>query len=467
MELDAATCRVASAKRDPRFDGRFFVGVHSTGIFCRPICPAKTPKPENVRYYGSAAAAHEAGLRPCRRCRPETAPGTPAWNGTSATVNRALRLIGDGALDEAPLERLADRLGVGERQLRRLFQQHLGASPIAVAQVRRLHFAKRLVDETDWPISRIAFAAGYRSIRRWNSAFREAFGCSPVELREKRSAKGSGPLVLRLAGRPPYAAAPLLEFLEARAIPGVEEVKDGAFRRVFRIDGATGFVEVRPDPATAAVEARIELESPAALPRVVARLRRLFDLDCDPAAVVETLGRDPLLRSSLRRDPGLRVPGAFEPFEAAVRAVVGQQVTVAAATTLMGRLAERFGEPSGRDDLPRIFPSAERLAEADVASIGLPGARAAALRGLAAEVASGRLRLDLPTPDLEERLLALRGIGPWTASYILLRALGDPDAFPHGDLVLRKAAPGIDLLAHAERWRPFRAYATHHLWRLA
>lgn len=481
-------CYRGLASRDPRFDGRFFFGVTSTGIYCRPICPAPTPRRAHVRVFGCAAAAAAAGFRPCLRCRPETSPGTPAWSGTRATVTRALRLIDEGALDGAGVGRLAARLGVGERHLRRLFDQHLGVSPVAVAGTRRVHFAKRLLDETGWPMTRIAEAAGFSSLRRFNAAFREIYGCAPGELRRRRRGAGAAPagmaLALRAPYRQPFAFDDLLAYLAPRAIPGVEEIDGGIYRRSVALPGGgadrAGVIEVADDPAAKALRVRLPAADARPIAGWLARTRRLFDLTADPEAIASVLDEDGLLGPRLRRRPGLRVPGAWDGFELSVRIVLGQQVSVAGATTLAGRLVERFGEPlpEPAGALTHVFPGPDRLAEADLEGIGLPGSRAAALRRLARAVAAGELDLDgsAPPDAVRRQLLALPGVGPWTAEMIALRVLRDPDAFPAGDLGLRRAAAGgaaaaasaapaaRALLERAERWRPWRAYAAMALW---
>jgi AraC family transcriptional regulator of adaptative response / DNA-3-methyladenine glycosylase II len=390
-------------------------------------------------------------------------------------VTRALRLVADGALDEGSVAELAARVGSGERQLRRLFAEHVGASPLAVAQTRRVHFAKQLLDETSLPVTTIAYAAGFASVRRFNAAMRAAWGTAPRVLRRAPSATRGAEVVLRLGYRPPFDAAALLDYLAARAIPGVEEVADGAWRRSVVLDGASGVIEVRPDP----VAHQLLLHVPAALTRHVsalaARVRRLFDLDADPAPIAAQLGRDPELARLLRRRPGVRVAGAWNGFELAVRAILGQQVTVAGATTLAGRLALAFGVPLAAPvgSVRLLSPGAAALAGADLASIGLPRARAEALRALASAVAAGRLDLDggLDPEEAVRRLVALPGIGPWTAQYVALRALAAPDAFPASDLGLRRALgaagrplPARALERRAELWRPWRGYAAVLLW---
>jgi AraC family transcriptional regulator of adaptative response / DNA-3-methyladenine glycosylase II len=481
MQLDHAICDRARLARDARFDGRFFIGVTSTGIYCRPICPAPSPKRRNIRYFPSAAAAAEAGFRPCLRCRPETAPGTPAWNGTSATVSRALRLIGEGALDERSVGDVAESLGVSARHLDRLFVQHLGAPPIAVAQTRRLHFAKQLISDSDLPMTQVALASGFQSIRRFNDTFRKLYGRTPSELRRAQAqapAAGAaeGQYVFRLAYRPPYDWESLTDFLAARATPGVEEVVDGAYRRTVAVRGKQGIVEVRHIPRHHALEVRIRFPEPSALLQIVAGVRGIFDLGADPAIIAGHLQRDPLLRRMVKRHPGLRVPGAWNGFELAVRAILGQQVTVRGATTLAGRLAARFGTPLttvDRGGLTHVFPEAEVLAQARLE--GLPQTRAEAIRGLARAVVAGKVPLSgaATAEALRTRLTSLKGIGEWTAHYVAMRALNEPDSFPAGDLVLQRALgkgkklTSLALLRRAEAWRPWRAYAAMQLWRAA
>ncbi len=487
MRIDAKACYRALETRDARFDGRFFTAVKSTGVFCRPICPAPTPKLVNCTFYASAAAALEAGYRPCLRCLPETSPGAPAWNGTSAIVTRALKLIEEGGLDDDAVENFASRLGVGGRHLRRLFDQHLGASPQAVAQAQRLLLAKKLVAETTMPLGDIAFASGFSSVRRFNEAFRTAYGRPPRELRgRKRGEIGreiGGEIVLRLGYRPPYDWDSLIAFLAPRAIPGVEQVTPESYRRAFRIDGVAGVAEVRCLAAHRALEARLRLEHPRILQSAVARLRRVFDLTADPGKIAAHLEQDPRLRPLVKARPGLRVPGAWSPFEMAVRAVLGQQVTAKGATTLAGRVAERCGVAveagtlsralsgalSGALSALRAFPEPAELMSVD--GIGLTKARARALEALVAAARAGEIPLDSGADPaaFAAALEQLPGLGPWTAQYAAMRGLGDPDAFPAGDLVLRNAFGGSkkDLIAAAEKWRPWRAYAAMHLWTAA
>ena len=469
----------ARLSRDARFDGRFFIGVRTTGIYCRPICPAVPPKSENVSFYPSAAAAAEAGYRPCLRCRPECAPGTPAWRGTSTTVRRGLRLIADGALDESSVERLAERLGVTSRHLRRLFARHVGASPLAVAHTQRLHFAKRLIDETDLPMATVAEAAGYGSTRRFNDTFRKTYGRTPRELRRRRELplEPGAVLSVRLAFRKPFDWQAMLDFLGARAAPGVEQVLGDAYLRTVELDGTAAVIECRSD-GDDALSLSLHGVATGAIFGVVQRVREFFDLDAPVADIADVLRGDWALRPLLRRYPGVRVPGAWDGYELLVRAILGQQVSVRAATTLAGRIAERYGQPvevpaslahfGEALRLSRLFPRPSKLARARFNRIGLTGARAASIRRAAAAVAAGQLRLDAaPQPDeLRAQLLDLPGIGGWTAQYVAMRALKDPDAFPATDLGLVKAVGGsaADLKSRAEAWRPWRAYAAMLLW---
>jgi AraC family transcriptional regulator, regulatory protein of adaptative response / DNA-3-methyladenine glycosylase II len=457
--LDAELCYRALLSRDARFDGRFFTGVLSTGIYCRPICPARTPRIGNVRFFECAAAAEAAGLRPCRRCRPDAAPGTPAWLGTPAVVSRALREIENGALDRHGVDHLAGRAGMGARQLRRLFQKHLGVSPHGIARTRQVHFARALIDQTDIPITQVGLAAGFSSIRQFNHAIRRTFGRSPSELRAGRRTAGTpaGAVVMRLPYRPPLDWPTLLRFFASRAIPGVEAVEGGAYRRTVEVDGSAGSIEVSPEPGRPRLVVHVLLPSSRGLLDVARRVRRLFDLDADPLQVTSHLRHCSMLGPVC---PGLRVPGAWDGFELAVRAVLGQQVTVAGATALAGRLVDALGGPVAcpTPGLRRLFPTAQAVAGADLSRVGLTAARAAAVRALARAVCSGEVDFGR-TAGLDETvalLTALPGIGPWTAHYVAMRAFGEPDAFPAMDLGLRRAlANGAGFLrpAHSERWQ--------------
>ncbi|GAA3831196.1 DNA-3-methyladenine glycosylase 2 [Sphaerisporangium flaviroseum] len=569
--LDFDSCYRAVSARDTRFDGRFYTAVTSTGIYCRPICPARTPARKNVRFYRHAAAAEAAGFRPCRRCRPELSPGDPGWDVPADLIGRALRLIDDGVADEYGVAGLAARLHVTERHLLRLFTTQLGAGPLAVARTRRLLLAKQLLTETALPITDVAFAAGFGSVRQFNASMKDAYGFTPGTLRTASGGTlvahanrtrtpggpgetsggagetsggagetpggagetpggpggndagvGSASLTLRLNYRAPYDAQTLLGFLAARAVPGVEEANPARYRRA--VPGGV----ITLVPADGHVKLSVTLADTRHLARIVARCRRLLDLDADPQAIATALEATSL-RPLVTSRPGLRVPGAFDGFELAVRAVVGQQVTVAGARTLLGRLAARAGTPSrprnhlptGPDDTgpkdvgpkdvgpedvgpedvgpelnglggtgpeedirpdhtrPRgiapeqdigpylLFPSAEQLAEADLSGLGLTGQRITTLRTLAERVANGEIQLDGGADPAETtaRLMAVPGIGPWTTGYVVMRALRDPDAWPVGDLGLKRAMKALDIPeADIERWRPWRAYAALYLW---
>jgi AraC family transcriptional regulator of adaptative response / DNA-3-methyladenine glycosylase II len=482
MDLDHDACYRAICQRDARFDGRFVTAVKTTHVYCRPVCSARTPRSENVRFFPSAAAAQEAGFHPCMRCRPETAPDLGAWRGTSNTVSRALALIELGALDGADVEALANRLGLGERQLRRLFRQHLGASPVAVAQTRRILLAKQLIHETRLPMAEIAFAAGFGSIRRFNETFSTLFGRPPGALRRASAPEVSagvhGEIELLLPYHPPYDWPAMLGFLRQRAIAGVEVVTDERYARTVELDGVTGTVVVQPT-GKAALRATVRFPKLSALPTIIARLRRVFDLAADPVAIAAHLAKDPALAPLVKARPGLRVPGAWDGFELAVRAVLGQQITVSAAVRLASRLVDahggRLAEPDG--DLMRVFPRPKAMATADLTSLGMPRSRAAALSAVASAALADAHLFDA-TCELEDavrRLRAIRGVGEWTAQYIALRQLREPDAFPAGDIGLLRAMAAregrdrssSELLDRAKTWRPWRAYAAQHLWAAA
>ena len=475
---DHAVCYRALSTRDARFDGRLFVGVTSTGVYCRPICPARTPRPENCRFFPSAAAAQEAGFRPCLRCRPEISPDAAAWRGTLNTVSRALALIAEGALDggAAGIEAFAERLGMGERQLRRLFDQHLGAPPIRVAQTRRVLFAKQLIAETSLSMAEIAEASGFGSVRRFNDTFSKLYRHTPRELRRKQRVAPSA-VRLRLGYRPPYDWDAMLSFLAARAITGVELIDNNRYCRTIAVDDAVGSVEIAP--GRNCLTATIRLSHVRALLSIVARLRRLFDLDADVEAIGAHLKSDQSLAPLVVRRPGLRAPGAWDGFEMAVRAVLGQQITVIAARRLAARLVALAGaratpEVTGQEQLTHIFPTPIQLVAADLSRLGIPRTRIQALEALGGAAAADSKLLDpaCPRDDVLARLTALAGIGDWTAQYWAIRALGDSDAFPATDVGLLRSpavANGIPLspkalLQRAEAWRPWRAYAAQHLW---
>ena len=482
---DAQVCEQARISRDPRFDGVFFTAVHSTRIYCRPVCPA--PWAKRVRYYVTAAAAEADGYRPCLRCRPELSPADGAWRRGDAVLARALKLIDQGFLDEHPLAALADRVNVGERQLRRLFVERVGAPPIAVQGTRRLLFAKQLLTETALPITEVALASGFGSVRRFNASFQAAYRMAPRDLRKRPAGEvrqDGESLVLRLGYRPPYDFPAMLDFLRGRALPGVEVVDADSYARVIAGErGApAGWLRVSAWPdGRAGTEHALRLELHAAqasrLLDIVGRLRRMFDLDADPDAIGAALSPDPRLAPLLRQRPGLRIPSGWDGFEIAVRAILGQQVSVAAARTFAARIAQRFGEALPAPAIPgleHLFPTPQALADADLTQIGLTRARADTVRTVARAVLEGTVdfRVDRTLEDFVSRWTWLPGIGPWTAHYVALRAMGHPDAFPADDLVLQKALPNdgsrlsaAALTAHAERWRPWRAYAVLHLWR--
>ncbi|MBR8745332.1 DNA-3-methyladenine glycosylase 2 [Nocardiopsis sp. MG754419] len=473
----------AVSSRDSRFDGVFYTGVRTTGIYCRPSCPAVTPRRENVLFYRSAAAAQESGYRACKRCRPDTVPGSAEWNVRADVVGRAIRLINDGAVDRGGVGALARDLGYSERQLHRLLTVEVGAGPLALARTERAHTARILVETTDLPMADTAFAAGFASVRQFNETMRAVYDRSPTRMRADAdgaaTSTGAGTLSLRLPYRGTIDSAGMLAFLGERAVPGVEEYVDGVYRRTLRLPHGPATVELSPatDPARAGghVLCRLWLTEPRDLAGAVRRCRSLLDLDADPEAVAETLGPDPLLGPVLRRRPGVRAPGHVDPAELTVRAVLGQQVSVRAARTLAGRLVERFGEPLLRPDggLTHTFPSPEALAAADPTGLSIPVARGRALVGVAEAVADGRVDLGpgCDRDEAERRLVELRGIGPWTARYVRMRGLGDPDVFLESDLGVRKALeragrPFTPAAARrdARAWSPWRSYATHLLW---
>ena len=476
MILDWRICSRARLSRDARFDGKFFIAVLSTRIYCRPICPARTCNESNVRYYASAAAAAEAGFRPCLRCRPESSPGTPAWMGTSSTVSRALRLIGESGLEDGGVEVLAERLGVGSRHLRRLFLRHLGATPMAVAQTRRLHFAKKLIDETSLPMNQIALASGFGCVRRFNAGIRKVYHRTPTQIRRlmrKTKLQPGNQYLFRLHFRPPYHWEGMLAFLAARATPGVECVEQGCYRRTISLNGRDGYFEVSIDQERSALAVKIEFGDPRSLFFIVERIRAMFDLNADWSAIVQSLISDPALIERVQSDPGLRVPGCWNGFELATRAILGQQITVKGATALAGRLTASFGRPlSSAKGLTHLFPTPEVLADARLASIGLTGARAETIRLLARAVAEGKLKFEgvVDSDAFQQQLCEISGIGKWTAQYVAMRALGEPDAFPSSDLGLLRAMglrSSSELEERAEAWRPWRAYAAMYLWKIA
>lgn len=477
ITTDFDLCYRAICSRDTRFDGRFFTAVTTTGIYCRPICPATTPYAQHVRFYACAAAAEAAGFRACRRCHPEASPGSPDWDVRADLVARALRLIADGVVDTDGVAGLASRLAVSERHLHRELVAEVGAGPLALARTRRAQTARLLIDQTDLSLTTIAFTSGFASVRQFNESMLAAFGCPPSAFRRRPQSeqRGEGKLILRLQYRPPFDAESLLSYLGRRAMPGVEEVVAGRYRRAIALPRSRGVIELEPMARAHAILLRLQLTDLSDLSMLVQRCRQLFDLDAVPAAIADVLTTDPLLAPLVAARPGLRVPGTVDGFELAVRAILGQQVSVAGARTLAGRLVTAYGEPleQPQGGLTHLFPSPQALAGADLQGRGLTNGRVTALQALARAVAEEGLVLD-HTADREqtvERLLKLPGVGPWTASYIAMRALGDPDAFPGADLGLRRALEQQGVAADlrsiercAQAWRPWRAYATHHLW---
>ena len=493
MMPDFDTCYQAIQSRDARFDGWFYVGVSSTGIYCRPSCPAMMPKRRHIAFYPTAAAAQLAGHRACLRCRPDAVPGSPEWNVRADVAGRAMRLIADGIVDREGVDGLARRLAYSPRQLRRLLRAELGAGPLGLARAQRAHTARLLVETTGLPFADLAFAAGFASLRQFNDTVRAVYALTPRELRRRAQAKPAkgrltrsatqvpasrsgaalGAIFLRLPFRPPLDAPGILDFFALRALPGIEEVREDSYRRT--LDLAHGAALVELTPRGEHVGAALQLTDLRDLGAAVSRCRALLDLDADPQAVDEALARDTLLQPLVRRAPGRRVPGAAGGFEIAVRAVLGQQVSVASARGSAARLVANLGEPLAQPagSLTHTFPSPEALADADPALLPMPAARRATIRTLARAVADGELVLDAGADrdDVRRRLLEIRGIGPWTTEYIAMRALADTDAFPASDLGVLHALTLLGAQTtpktaaqRAERWRPWRAYAVQHLW---
>jgi AraC family transcriptional regulator, regulatory protein of adaptative response / DNA-3-methyladenine glycosylase II len=486
--LDQERCYRAVASRDARFDGHFITAVRTTGIYCRPSCPAMTPKRSNVEFLPTAGAAQQRGYRACRRCQPDAVPGSPDWNLRADLAARAMRLIADGVVEREGVPGLAARLGYSERHLGRVLTAELGAGPLALARAHRAHTARLLVETTPLGMADIAFAAGFASVRQFNDTVREVYGVPPTTLRtEAGRRRGAGPtvagtLVLRLPYRPPFDAEGLLTFFAARAIAGVESITiegtGGAYRRTMRLPHGMATVELRPDAAH--VLATLRLADPRDLGPAVARLRRLFDLDADPVAVDAALGADPALAPAVAAVPGIRLPGSVDGFETALRAVLNQQISVAAARTSASRLTADLGErlPAGLagDGPDLLFPTAAAIAERGAEVLTGPARRTATVLALATAVADGSLVLDAgrDAVDLRAALTALPGVGPWTAGYLAMRLLGDPDELLASDLGVRRGATTLGLpsdaaglTARAAGWAPWRSYAATHLWRAA
>ncbi len=466
----------ALASRDARFDGQFIAGVHSTGIYCRPSCPAITPKPGNVTFYRTAAAAHEAGLRACKRCQPDAVPGSPDWNLRDDLAARAMRLVEDGVVEREGVEGLARRLGYSSRHLTRVLTAELGAGPLALARAHRAQTARTLLASTELPIADIAFAAGFGSLRQFNDTIAAVYRATPSELRalSRRGRVGSpvdadagaGSLTLHLAARAPLDATGLFRFFADHAVPGLESGDETSFARPLTLPGGPATIEVHADPGRAGLRATVRLSRLADVGVAVSRIRRAFDLDADAVAIDEALGADPVLAPLVAAVPGIRIAGSFDPVEALFRTLVGQQVSIAAARTALGRLVTDLGRG--------VFPSAQTIAARGREVLRGPASRIDAIVGVAEALVDGRLALDIGMPLAEFRsaLLAQRGIGPWTADYLAMRSLGAPDVLPVDDLVIRQSAAALGLpgdrgglARHAVRWSPWRSYAALHLWR--
>jgi AraC family transcriptional regulator of adaptative response / DNA-3-methyladenine glycosylase II len=473
VALDSRICSRARLARDARFDGKFFIAVLSTGIYCRPICRARTAKESNVRYYPSAAAAAAAGFRPCLRCRPESSPGTPGWLGTPSTVSRALRLISESGLEDGGVETLAERLGIGARHLRRLFVRHLGAPPSAVAETRRLHFAKKLIDETRLPMNQLALAAGFGCVRRFNAAIRATYHRTPTQIRRlarKTAVARGNRYAFRLGFRPPYEWDATLRFLSAHATPGVESVLAAGYRRSISLNGCEGWFAVSREPGDDALAVEIAFGDPQFLFAIVERIRAMFDLDADPAEIARWLNDDPLLA----RLPasGTRVPGCWDGFELAVAMLLGPRAGCAANETI-GRIVEVFGRRvSMTDGVTRLFPAPDVLAAANLRRLGVSAERADAIAALAKSVVGSRICFSAGTSShsVLASLRALPGFDRSAAEWIAMRALREPDAFPPADAALLRGArlqSASQLARRAEKWRPWRAYAAMCLWNRA
>lgn len=480
MELDQDACYRAVRGRDRRFDGMFYTAVRTTGIYCRPSCPAITPQRRNVAFYRTAAGAQGAGFRACRRCLPDATPGSPEWDVAADVASRAMRLVSDGVVEREGVEGLASALGYSSRQLNRVVTQEYGAGPLAIARSRRAQTARVLIETTDLTFADVAFAAGFASVRQFNETVREVYAASPTQLRAKAgsrpSSEPSGTIRTRIAVREPFAADDLHHFLAMHVVRGIEAVGPGWYERSLRLPHGPGVVRLElTDRSPGQVPCTFMLTDARDLAPAMERTRRLLDADCDPVTVDEALAEDPVLAPLVVATPGLRVPGQLDGTEVAVQTVLGQQVSLASARTAAGRLVEEYGEPlalEGDHRVTRLFPTAGRLAALDPEdpqALRMPRSRARALTGLAAALEGGEVRLDRSTDRTETRaaLLALRGIGPWTADYVAMRALGDPDVFLPTDIGVRNAATRLgieDVVGRSEDWRPWRSYALMRLW---
>lgn len=477
MHEDFDRCYRAVQSKDARFDGWFVTAVLTTGIYCRPSCPVRPPFARNMRFYPTAAAAQAAGFRACKRCRPDASPGSPEWNVRGDIVARCMRLIADGTVDREGVTGLAARVGYTSRQLQRILQAELGANPLALARAQRAQTARVLIETTELPFADVAFAAGFASIRQFNDTVRAVCDLTPTQLRQRARSRFSsdastpGVLSLRLPVRTPFAYEGMFGHLAASAVPGLEEVRHGQYRRTLRLPHGYGVVGLTPQPDH--VRCQLVLDDFRDLAAAIARCRRLLDLDADPEAVVEALQDDPRLAAVVAKAPGQRIPRTVDESELALRVVIGQQVSIKAAGTHVGRLVARYGTAISDEagGLTQVFPSAAELAGLDPDGLAMPASRKRTVAALVSAIATGDLTLD-PGCDWDrarEQLLALPGVGPWTTEVIAMRGLGDPDAFPDTDLGVRAAAEHLGLapdglVEHSARWRPWRAYATQHLW---
>jgi AraC family transcriptional regulator of adaptative response / DNA-3-methyladenine glycosylase II len=473
---DFESCYRLSDSRDPRYDGIFFIAATSTRLYCRPSCPARQPKRANVRFYPTAAAAQSAGFRACKRCRPDAAPGSPAWNWRADRVARAMRLIGDGIVDREGVTGLAKRLGFSDRHLRRLLSEQVGASPVALARAQRANTARLLIESTAMSFADAAFAAGFHSVRQFNDTIRDVFGSTPSEMRDRSNRarpRSPGVVELRLSCREPFDGAALLRFLDMRAVPGLEDVSGGTYRRALTLAHGTGIIELTPE--LRAVHCVLRLDDLRDLATAVARCRRLLDLDADPLAIAEALGHDEVIGALVRARPGLRVPGCVDGDELALRTLLGQHASLRTVRTRTARLVETFGTTLAqpRGTVTHLFPASPVLAHADPKAFAGLGLRRDAFQILAARLADGEVRIDAGSDPREAltRLLAIRGIGPRTAAHVAMRGFHDPDAFPHGDADLRRALKALgrqhdprSVAVLQQRWRPWRAYAALQLW---
>ncbi|HSZ07060.1 MAG TPA: AlkA N-terminal domain-containing protein [Steroidobacteraceae bacterium] len=472
MELDWRVCSRARLARDARFDGKFYIGVHSTRIYCRPICHARASREENVCYFSTAAAAAAAGFRPCLRCRPECSPGTPAWAGTKTTVARALRLLNESSLEEGGVEALADHLGVGSRHLRRLFLRHLGATPRDIAQTRRLHFAKKLIDETRLPMTQIALASGFGTVRRFNAAIRAVYDRTPTQIRalaRQKPSDAENQYEFRLVFRRPYSWSYMLKFLAAHAARGIEAIEGGCYRRTISVKGSEGFLEVSADEPRDELRVRVQIDDPGLLFAIIERVRAMFDLDADWSIIEKTLKADPLLAALLMADPGRRIAGCFDAFELTVRAILRRRTRPPKLAAQLNGIIETFGRPySPAKHLTHLFPTPQALCDADLESLRVPRTHADSIRAVARAACLGRIAFDkiADTADFLHALAGCPGVGAQTIEYVAMRALRDTDAFPMSSSELKRVLEAGDPLALQPRalsWRPWRAYAAVYL----